>query len=142
MKVWFGQIYIEPGVSFPFSHHFQRYLSEKITALVAPSVMFIKEYGSDYELMFNISAKTTIQDNEIKGPTVFKKSKDVEYTIFLPFDVITSSSEDCKCALKFLLKGACSVFKSLDIDTIRILEYRDSLIEQVCSNSMMFEEGS
>ncbi|HEV3081480.1 MAG TPA: hypothetical protein VGY66_17000 [Gemmataceae bacterium] len=142
MKVNFGQIYIEPGVNFPFSHHFQRLLSEAMTSLVTPSPEFIRKYGADFELMFNISAKRNMQDNEIKGPTVFKKTKDVEYSVFLPFDVINRSSEVPRAALSFLFRGACSVFESLGIDTVKILEKQESLIEQVCSDPMMFEGGS
>jgi hypothetical protein len=139
MMVHFGQIYIEPGVHFPFSHHFQRRLSEEITALVEPSAVFRKKYGNDFGLTFNVSAKRGISDNEIRGPAVFKKTKDVEYTIFLPFGVITRSSEAPTSALQFLLKGTCSVFESLGIGTAKIEEQRDLLIEQICLDSTMFE---
>lgn len=138
MRVWFGQIYIEPGVSFPFSHHFQRRLSDAITALVQPSPMFLKKFGSDFKLMFNVSAKKGIERNEIKGPTVFMKTKDVEYTVFLPFEVITSTAEVPKTALTFLLRGVCSVLESLDIDTATVMQQEQSLIEQICSDTAMF----
>jgi len=139
MKVHFGQIYIEPGVSFPFSHLFQRRLSEEVTALVESSPSFVRNYGNDFELMFRVSAKKAIKDNEIKGPTVFKNTKDVEYTVFLPFDVISRSSEVPQSALRYLLKGACSVFESLDIDTAKLLKRQESLIEEICSDPTMFE---
>jgi hypothetical protein len=139
MKVHFGQIYIEPGVRFPFSYHFQRRLSQTIAALVVPSAKVIKQYGSDFKLIFNISAKKAIQDNEIRGPTVFKKTKDVEYTLFLPFDVISRNSEVLQSALTFLLKGVCSVLRSLDIDTAKIVEAEASMIENLCSDPKMFE---
>jgi hypothetical protein len=139
MQIHFGQIYIQPGVSFSFSWHFQRFLSKETTALVVPSAKFVEAYGSDFELMFRISAKKGIQDNEIRGPTVFRKAKDVEYTVFLPFDVITHEPEVSKSALRFLLRGVCSVFKSLDIDTAMVLEKQESLIEQICSDTTMFE---
>jgi hypothetical protein len=142
MKAYFGQIYIAPGVRFPFSHLFQAYLSKEITALVEPSHTFVKKYGSDFNLIFNVSAKRAIQDNEIKGPTVFKKTKDVEYTVSLPFDVITRDAEVPKSALKFLLNGVCSVFESLDIGTAKIMERKGALIESICSDPTMFEEAS
>ena len=139
MKVYFGQIYIEPGVEFPFSHVFQRHLSQEITALIVPSPRFLYEYGNDFNLVFNVSAKRAIQDNEIKGPTVFRETSDVEYTVFLPFDVIVSNSEVPKCALEFLLKGAYAVFKLLDIDASKIVEKETSLIERICSDPTMFK---
>jgi hypothetical protein len=142
MRVYFSQIYIKPGVRFPFTHHFQRRLSDEITALVEPSARFIEKYGIDFELTFRISAKQIIPDNEIKGPTVSRRTKDVEYTVFLPFDVITRQSEVPQNALRFLLRGVCSVFESLNIETEKILELQDNLIEQICSDPMTLEGGA
>lgn len=138
MKVWFAQIYIEPGVSFPFSHLFQRYLSNEITALVQPSEKFLELYGRDFNLIFRISAKRGISSNEIKGPTVFKRAQDVEYTVFLPFDVINRATESGKAALELLLAGARCILESLDIDTSSILEKQKSLIAHICSDPAMF----
>jgi hypothetical protein len=142
MQVFFGQIYIQVGVGFPFSHRFQRRLSNEVTAVTVPSAKFINKYGADYNLMFNVSAKKEIQDNEIRGPTVFKKDKDVEYTVFLPFDVITRNPEVAKSALGFLLKGVCYVFELLDIETASLVERQASLIEQICADPMMFDKPS
>lgn len=140
MDVYFGQIYIEPGAAFPFSHHFQSRLSEAVTGLVKPSTRFVKEYGRDFALTFNVSAKRAIGDNDIKGPTVFKKTKDVEYSVFLPFDVIKRDADVSKSALTFLFKGMCSVFESLDIDTRKVREQEEALIQQICADPMMFEQ--
>src|SRR5262252_8362153 len=104
MKVHFGQIYVEPGITFPFSLHFQRRLSDEVSALLAPSAKFIQQYGENWELMFRISAKRTIHDCEIRGPSVFKKDKDLEFTIFLPFDVIQSEVSSTRSAIEFLLR--------------------------------------
>jgi hypothetical protein len=142
MKIWFGQIYIEPGVSFPFSYRFQHRLSEEVTALVLPSAKFIDTYGSDFELMFRISAKRGIEDNEIKGPTVFRKSHDVEYTVFLPFDAIMCKSQVPQSALRLLLMGIRVVLQALEIDTAGIAARQEALIEHICSDPEMFEEPS
>jgi hypothetical protein len=139
MKVYFGQIYIEPGVAFGFTHLFQAYLSREITALVEPSVEFINKYGRDYNLMFNISAKAAIQDNEIRGPAVFKKTKDVEFSVFLPFNVIVRTPQISQSALAFLFRGVYSVFELLHIDASRIVEKQQSLITYICSDPTMFE---
>lgn len=137
MKVWFGQIYIEPGVGFPFSHFFQLRLASEVTDLVAASTKFIGRYGADFELMFRISAKQGLQDNEIRGPTVFKKAKDLEYTVFLPYDVIMRDARAPRTALEFLLKGVCEVFDRLDIDKAKLVEKQGSLIDGICSDPTM-----
>jgi hypothetical protein len=113
-----------------------------VTALVKPSPKFIKKYGREFELMFNVSAKRGIRENEIRGPSVFRKTKDVEYTIFLPFDVIMRDAEAPKSALRFLLEGVCTVFDLLEISKSRLLERQDELINGICSDPTMLEERS
>ena len=75
MKVYFSQIYIKPGVSFPFSHQFQVHLSNVITDLVVSSMSFVEKYGDDSNLIFRISAKTEIRDNELKGSDCVQQRK-------------------------------------------------------------------
>lgn len=142
VKVQFGQIYVEAGVDFPFSHHFQRRIADDVSALVEPSSEFTQKYGSDFELMFRVSAKKGITDHEVRGPTVFKRTKDVEYTIFLPFDIITRQADAPRQALKYLLKGVYDVFDSLGIDTSKLLADQDHLIEGICSDPAMLSEPS
>jgi hypothetical protein len=139
MEIAFSQIYIEAGVAFPFSYRFQHYISRKVMAAVTPSATFREKYGRDFDLVFNVSAKTGTNDNEIRGPAVFKKTKDVEYTIFLPFDVISRKRDVPRSALQFLLKGTCSVLEALDIDTTRLKKQQDSIIDKICSTPNMFE---
>jgi hypothetical protein len=138
MRVYFGQIYIKPGVRFSFSHDFQVRLSREITALVEPSAKFVGAYGADFDLTLNISAKNVIQDSEVRGPTVFEKTKDVEYSIFLPFDVIANKPDIPRTALGYLLRAACSVFEALEIDTARVAERQGAMIEEICSDPGMF----
>lgn len=142
MKVWFMQVYTEPGVNFPFSHHFQGRMSREVTALVKPSGKFSEKYGEDFELMFRISAKESLQENLVTGPDVFRKTKDVEYLVFLPFGVIMRHADAPKVALQYLLKGVCDVFDRLEIDTTKLLEKRESLIAGICADPTMLEEPS
>ena len=140
MRVQVGQIYIQPGVEFPFSHHFQAFLATVITKLVRPSAKFIEQYANDYELMFNISAKKRIHKTQVKGPTVFKRAKDVEYSVFLPFDVIMRTPDVLNSALRFLMKGIYNVLESLEIDTTALREQEDFLIQRILSEPTMLEE--
>ena len=86
MSIYVSQIYPEAGVSYPFNHRFQKYLSDLVSAKVGTSKKFADLYGPEYDLIFRMSAKEGLAKPEIKGPTVFKRDKDVEYTVFLPFD--------------------------------------------------------
>jgi len=142
MKVYFGQIYIKAGVTFPFSHHFQCRIADEVTALVEPSAKFIEKYGKDFKLIFNVSAKEGLEDNEVRGPTVFKKTKDVEYTVLLPFDVIMRYKDAPRHALEFLLKGVCDLFDKLEIDKTTLVGKQSAIIEGICSDPTMLAEPS
>ena len=130
MKIHVGQIYIEPGATFPFSHTFQNWISKELTKRVRASPAYIKAYGSDYELMFNLSAKSGIRKPEIKGPTVFRKTKDVEYSVFLPFEKKAVPGRDgYERQLRLLLDCVLSVLRTLGVDGARIENDSALLIE-------------
>lgn len=84
MKIFVGQIYVKVGVAFPLSLRFQKWLGDALSARVVASGRFIAQFGNDFGLGLRISAKDDISQPEIKGPTVFKRDKNVEFTIFLP----------------------------------------------------------
>jgi hypothetical protein len=138
MEIRCHQIYIEPGVSFPFSSIAIKYLDGGISNLVVPSAQFVREYGDDYRLVFNISAKHSLEENEVRGPTVFKKTKDVEYTLFLPFTIIVGHESAPQTALKFLFQGMYAVFDLLGIDASKVREQEAAMIKHVCSEPAMF----
>jgi hypothetical protein len=138
MKIHFGQIYIEPGIAFPFSFLFQHRLADEITALIRPSAVFTTQYGDDWDLIFRVSAKRIVCDNKIRGPSVFRKSKNVEFTIFLPFDAIQGEASVTRSAVAFLLRGVCSVLGTLGFDTSAIQARQTSLIESLSTDPTMF----
>jgi hypothetical protein len=139
VKVHVGQVYIRAGVSFPLSHHFQARLSRELSDLVEPSAEAIERYGPDFELVFDMSAKKGIADNDIRGPSIFKDSpKKVHFTIFLPFDVIARDSEICRCALTYLLMGICEVLGRLGIDVRPVLQRQELEISEICADKTMF----
>jgi hypothetical protein len=139
MRITFGQIYIEAGVSFPFSLLFQRRLSDEVTALIVPSPQFLAKYGEDWDLMFRISAKAAIRATEIRGPSVFRKDKDVEYSIFLPFTTIRAAEDVLRTAIQSLFDAILSVLTKLGFSTDRLEARRAALIETIFSDSTMFD---
>jgi hypothetical protein len=139
MKVYIAQIYIKPGVSFPFSCSMQVWVSEELSSLADFCDEFVRKYGTEFKLIVRVSADTQIADNVIKGPTVFKKTKDVEYTVFLPYDVIAQAPDGCRAALEFLFAGIRSVFLKAGISPEKLDEKKEAIIEHVCSDATMFD---
>lgn len=140
MKIYFGQLYIQAGISFPFSSSFQRFLSEEVSKLVEMNPKFEQSYGTEYELMFRISAKKELLTNEICGPTIFKKEKDIEYSIFLPYKFIMEQSNPNKCALEFLFEGIYTVLDLYEINTSRLKIEQNKIINKIISSSNMFKD--
>jgi hypothetical protein len=139
MNIYVRQIYTKPGVRFPFSIPWQQWVSKRLSTLADASPAFCTVYGSDFNLVFNISAQTGILDNDVKGPTVFRQDKDVEYTIFLPFDVIRSSETGCMKAMQYVVAGVRTVLKDLEIDTTRLNAGETDIIRHCCSDPAMLE---
>src|SRR6266446_207939 len=138
MKVSVSQVYIEPGISFPFTSFFQKWISGNLTELTYPSKEFNHCYGENFHLIFRMSAKAGLRDVEIRGPSVYRKDRDVEYTIFLPYDVIVAADERFNCALDYLLRGIIRILKSLKIDTSLLEKNVPSFIKRICSDPAMF----
>jgi hypothetical protein len=137
MKIYVTQIYIQAGVGFPFTHRFQQFISRELTNRVQLSERFIEQYGEDFDLTFNMSAKSEIADTEIKGPTVFRRDKDVEYTIFLPFDDQTQDSDLLHSIVVKLLAGIVRVLDDLKFDTTRLSGDSLSLADHVVNDPVM-----
>jgi hypothetical protein len=134
MKVYFGQIYIEVGVSYGFSHYFQQWFGEQVSALVKSTERFETKYP-DYEVMIRISAKSNITKAEVKGPTIFKKDKDVEFTIFLPFD----PSHKDSLPLIPLIEGTINALETLGVDCSKLRLQKEVMISEIINNPLMIE---
>jgi len=140
MRVYFGQIYIQQGAEFPFSCDFQRYISQEVTTLVKPSPKFVSKYGEDWHLVFNVSAKHVLEENELRGPAVFKKTKDVEFTIFLPYSVIMREPHPPTAALNWIFAGVYEVLDRLEIDMSQVRLRQSKIIEHILSDPAMFKD--
>jgi hypothetical protein len=143
MTISFCQIYLEPGCTFPFSHHFQAWLSERTSALADPSPLFLKKYGADWNLVFNIGAKAKIDAIEVRGPTTFRKTRDVEYFVYLPHPgkPVTVQLE-CVPTLNHLLDGIRHVLESLAIDVRRLQTAEETLVQEFCADPKLIREWS
>lgn len=140
MKLFVGQVYIQPGVRFSFSHLFQKWIGEKLTELIVPSDSFLDKYPGGYDVIFRLSAKSEIYNTEIKGPTVFKKDKQIEYTIFLPHrDNVPDKDVMHRDALERFFDAVACALESLYIDAGEIRKRSAELTDSVLSNDAMFK---
>jgi hypothetical protein len=140
MNVYVAQSYFKPGAKFPFSHRMQVWMSKELSSLAKHCTEFERKYGAAYELTIQLSADRQTRDNEIRGPAVYKKTKDVEYTLFLPYDVIIESEGGCRSALGYFLNGISRIFELTGIEPAMLDERRGSIITHICSDPTMLDE--
>lgn len=141
MKIFLGQVYVQAGVNYPFSHQFQKWMSEVLSGCTEASKKYIEVYGADFNLIFRLSAKANIPNAEVKGPTVFKKTKDVEYTIFLPHEGSGfPSPPDYSRVLSILFDSIIAILEELEVDVTKLVNDAPDLIKQIVSNPTMFKK--
>ena len=134
MKIFVGQIYIKAGVAFPFSLRFQKWLGDALSERVEVSPAFSSEFGSGFSLGLRISAKDDIEQPEIKGPTVFKRDKTVEFTIFLPHGA--NDFHDLAVASPLLdqvLRSVVIILNQIGLDAVNVLRDTDHLRSEFLS---------
>jgi hypothetical protein len=140
MSIYVSQIYPEAGVSYPFNHRFQKYLSDLVSAKVGTSKKFADLYGPEYDLIFRMSAKEGLAKPEIKGPTVFKRDKDVEYTVFLPFDrSVEMDAKTLSQALDFLLTSMIEILKELEMTTTGLSTELSAIVDRILGDAKMID---
>jgi hypothetical protein len=140
MSIYVSQIYPEAGVSYPFNHRFQKYLSDLVSAKVGTSKKFADLYGPEYDLIFRMSAKEGLAKPEIKGPTVFKRDKDVEYTVFLPFDrSVEMDAKTLSQALDFLLTSMIEILKELEMTTTGLSAELSAIVDRILGDAKMID---
>jgi hypothetical protein len=139
MDVQFSQFYVKPGVEFPFSIDFQIYLSNQFATRLIPSPLYVKKFGEDYALVFYISAKRRLKYNQIAGPSISRKARDISYTIFLPFTVISATEDPHATAIEHILHGAMAVCQSLEIDCEKVRKRQAAIIKHIIARPKMFE---
>ena len=88
--------------------------------------------------MFRMSAKAELTLPEIKGPAVYRKDKDVEFSIFLTYDKQKKQGPtEYRQALRELMDQIIIVLERLEIDTSKLRLDTHALIESICTTPGM-----
>ena len=127
-------------MDLPFTHVMQRWLGEELTRVASQDAKFQEVYGPEFALGVRINADTGTTESEIKGPTVFKRDRDVEYTVVLPFDVIDKAPDRRRMAAECIVTGVSAVFAELEVGLAGLSEKRESLVERLVNDADFWSE--
>ena len=140
MTIYLTQIYVEAGANFPLSHHFQLLAGKLLTDAFCLPPPFVAKYGSDFALVLRMSAKSSLQVVEIVGPTVFKRDKTVEFTIFIPFRKVPFDKTVFREVITLLMEGINQVFIRIGVGNEEITERLTLCAERILSADNMRQE--
>jgi len=141
MKVDFGQIYAEVGVSFGFTNTVLIELCERIDGLGRVFEHYKKLFKTDdFFVVFIISATMKHDTLSVKGPTTLSKHKTVEFALHIPYKKTDSFSEQMSYALNFVGEGIDFVFRKYKTDPTGICEIINEVKELICANPEKYEK--
>ncbi|MDI7419840.1 hypothetical protein [Cronobacter turicensis] len=123
MRIKFNQIYAEVGVNYNITNAVLNPLEEMLDSLDKKIQHYEKLFsGSDYTVVFIISATAKNEELVVKGPTTLSKKKKVEFVIFLPYKKIESFIDEITYILGHVCNGICEVLEKYKTDTEEVKE--------------------
>lgn len=112
MHITVAGAYPEVGINFPISYKFNKLLREAIHSPEEDfSDAFQKVYGKEYSLGIILSAKEDTLDLIIKGPSISKRYKAVDYVLYIPFCIIHSQADFFINYVNFVCDGIKSILE-------------------------------
>lgn len=116
MKTYVAQIYIDPEARFPFSHKFQVWIHHMLSEMIIGWGKSENKYRGN-DLLFNLSSKYEINEVEIYGPSIDKRGKTVEYTVFIPLQIFGLGGRDgVKRVIFCLMKEIIKILDDLGVE--------------------------
>ncbi len=132
MKFRIGAIFSQVGISFEISHKVVKLIWNDLEQKVSLSEAFEKKY-KNYTLVFLYSAREE-NDFLVKGPTISKRYKVVEYVIRMPYKEIQSDEEVYKVFLFYMEKGIREVFGEYNINQNELDSIFSNVRKEVIGN--------
>ncbi|MWP50274.1 MULTISPECIES: hypothetical protein [unclassified Gilliamella] len=132
MKFRIGAIFSQVGISFKVSHKVIKLIWSDLEERVPLSEEYEKKFR-DYTLVFLYSAREQ-NDFLVKGPTISKRYKVIEYVIYMPFKEIQSDEEIYNVFLMCMEKGVREVFRKYNINQNELKDIFYNVRKKVIGN--------
>ena len=140
MNIFVSQMYLKANINYPFSVEFQEFIHRELSLRVLPSRHYLSNYGDEFVLIFTLSADSELNAPKIMGPKVSRKYKEIDYSIFLTFDADSPQGPlTYNHALQELFASIIQVLHEFKIDTTKIHQDQEELIQRILSDPQMFD---
>ncbi|SNB26256.1 hypothetical protein NO004_380008 [Flavobacterium psychrophilum] len=128
-----GAWYNEVGYSFEFSHKVDNYIREQIKEFVFPKYGLNKK-DEDWYLRLIIATDSKTQKTEVRGPDVKKRTKRVEFGLWLPHDVINKSTYPLETYIDCFFEALEIVFSNYNVPKEEIETIKENCKKEILHN--------
>ncbi|MBT1699247.1 hypothetical protein KK083_20285 [Fulvivirgaceae bacterium PWU4] len=114
-------LFPEVGVDFPISYKVNQLLLDKLIDKLPKEQQQVIVDNKSFSLGVIISTRKSKTDLSIQGPSISKKYKMVDYTIWIPYLKVIKSSSLLETYLDFISEGIILVFEDLGRDNKKLI---------------------
>lgn len=126
-----NSVYLDDN--FDISNKVLSLIIVKLNTLIIPSELFNKKYEG-YQLVLINSSRRQFEILTIKGPSVSKKYKCVEYVIYIPYLEVLNSENYLESFLNFYEQGVIEVLSKYQIDLSKVPDAFKEIKKEVLGN--------
>lgn len=128
-----GAWYNEVGYSFEFSHKVTNFIREKIKETIFIKYKF-DETNADWYLRLTIATDSKTELVQVRGPDILKRTKRINYGLWLPFEIIMSSNYPLETYINCLFEAIKIVFKNYEVPNDEIDEIKKLCKKEILNN--------
>ena len=141
MKINFATCYTEPGLNFDraYSNQFWRILVKNFNVIEKNITFFEKKFKTpDFSMLIIIN--TIVADElVVRGPTVRRKSPDLDFAIWIPYKKTDSYEEEMAYFSQQLEKGMLYIFDKYGEDVSGIKEAIGATVQEALAHPTIYE---
>lgn len=132
MKISFVQMYSEVGASFDrLDGPLLQTIVSRLNSLKKNIDQLTSKFEvRDFKLLLTLSAKTNLDQLEIKGPTIWRKENSVGFSLFIPWRKTNDFIDEIEYILPWISKGIISVLAKYGVDGQGVDEVIQEIIEE------------
>ncbi|HEY5750637.1 MAG TPA: hypothetical protein VIU12_31460 [Chryseolinea sp.] len=134
MSFGYGTIYMEEGVVFPISYKIGDLIIDEMQARLPKESQQVVVKGEPFSLGVVISTKKSKTELSIQGPSISKKYKMVDYTLWIPYEKVIKSKNIPNAYLDCVCEGIILVFKEYQYDSSIVTKIFSDIKKEVLNN--------
>lgn len=142
MNIYFSQIYLEgEDTTFAVTNTLIHRLSQRLDVLNKKINHYDKLFkGEDFSVVFVISATRKKNTLEVKGPTTYSKDKETSFSLFIPYQEISSFIEQMNYVLDYIAEGIIFVFNKYKTDPSGVKEAIEEVKKLIAADPEKYQQ--